>query len=293
MMLSESAAEYVQRHGLRSLMIASNCRRFERVCGTLQPDAITTEHLSTFRAKARDCLSAATIEKTCTDVITIVRHVTGKTLPAGKRLRQPRPTPEPIDVDVIAAVWQHSIDWLRQWLVVSYWTGLRLSDAIALQATFPANGTSIRWIASKTGHSHAYPLPDWLRPHVQKLDLPYTASENYSCRVLRTHLAAACMAAGVKYFHPHTIRQRSVTEWSRVNGTAGSIIHGCGLGVLQHYVNPLSVLEAAAPRMRIPQILLGDHDPAAGEAALVTHFRKMDTTAQTLIVDTAERLAGG
>jgi hypothetical protein len=291
MILSESAAEYVQRHGLRSLMIASNCRRFERVCGRIAPDGITTEHLSTFRAKARDCLSAVTIEKTCTDVITIVKHCTGRTLEPGKRLRQPRPIPEPADLETIAAVFRHSVDWLRQWLVVSYWTGLRLSDAIALQATFPANGTAIRWIASKTGHSHAYPLPEWLVPHVQKLELPYTASENYSCRVLRSHLSAACLAAGVTYFHPHTIRQRSITEWSRVNGTAGSIIHGCGLGVLQHYVDPLSVLESAATRMRVPQVIMGEYRQADNEASLVTNFRKLDPSAQGLIVDTTERLA--
>jgi len=291
MSLSESATEYVQRHGLRSLMIASNCRRFERVCGTLMANAITTEHLTEFRAKTRDCLSAVTIEKTCTDVITIVKHCTGRPLEPGKRLRQPRPVPEPVDLDTIAAVFQHGIDWLQQWLVVSYWTGLRLSDAIALQATFPAVGSSLRWIASKTGHAHSYPLPDWLRPHLRKLQLPYTASENYSCRVLRSHLAAACLASGVTYFHPHTIRQRSITEWSRVNGTAGSIIHGCGLGVLQHYVDPLSVLESASPRMRVPQVIMGEYRQADNEASLVTNFRKLDPSAQGLIVDTTERLA--
>ena len=293
MSLSESATEYVQRHGLRSLMIASNCRRFERVCGTLMANAITTEHLTEFRAKTRDCLSAVTIEKTCTDVITIVKHCTGRPLEPGKRLRQPRPVPEPVDLDTIAAVFQHSIDWLQQWLVVSYWTGLRLSDAIALQATFPAVGSSLRWIASKTGHAHSYPLPDWLRPHLRKLQLPYTASENYSCRVLRSHLSAACMAAGVPYFHPHTMRQRSVTEWSRVNGTAGSIIHGCGLGVLQHYIDPLSVLESAAPQMRVPQIITGPHRTQDAETSLVTHFRRSDPQAQELISRTAERLAAG
>lgn len=291
MILSESAADYVQRHGLRSLMIASNCRRFERVCGRIAPDAITTEHLVQFRAKARDCLSAVTIEKSITDVITIVAHVTGRKLPPGKRLKQPRPEPEPVDLDTLGAVFIHSVDWLRQWLVLSLWTGLRLSDAVALQQTLPASGASLRWQASKTGHSHAYPLPDWLRQHCDRLQLPYTASENYSCRVLRAHLSAACIAAGVKYFHPHTIRQRSLTEWSRVNGTAGSIIHGCGLGVLQHYLDPLSVLESAAPRVRVPAVMLGSFQRIDNEESLLCNFRRLDQSAQGLIADTAERLA--
>jgi len=92
---------------------------------------------------------------------------------------------------------------------------------------------------------------------------------------------------------PQNIRQASITEWSRSNATAGAIIHGCGLGVLAHYLDPLSVLESAAPRVRVPAAMRGDCKSEESEATLLIHFRRMDAAAQGIISATAERLSAG
>ena len=73
---------------------------------------------------------------------------------------------------------------------------------------------------------------------------------------------------------------------------AGAILHGSGLsGVMRHYIDPLSVLESAAPRVRLPDCF----GATAGdvESTLVANFRRLDTAAQGLIAGTAERLAAG
>jgi hypothetical protein len=91
---------------------------------------------------------------------------------------------------------------------------------------------------------------------------------------------------------PKQIRQTSVTEWTRANATAGAIVHGSGLGVMAHYLDPLSVLESAAPRVRLPSCF-GACTETASEDTLLSHFRRLDPAAQGLIAGTAERLAAG
>lgn len=87
---------------------------------------------------------------------------------------------------------------------------------------------------------------------------------------------------------PKHVRQRALTEWSRADAMAGRIIHGCGLGVLDHYVDPLSILENAQHRVRLP-VSFGA-DQSSGEDVAVT-FRRLDPEAQQLVRSTIRRLA--
>ncbi len=48
------------------------------------------------------------------------------------------------------------------------------------------------------------------------------------------------------------VRRASISEWSCTTNDAGALIHGCGLGIRQHYVNPLKVLDRAAQRFELP-----------------------------------------
>lgn len=293
MFLSSSASEYVRINGLRSFMIASNCRRFERVMQVHECGDITQEMIPVFRERCRaSCLSPVTIEKTVTDVCTVVRHATGVTLQPGKRLKRQRPQPRPVALEIVNAVYQSATPWLRQWLALSLWTGLRLRDSLRMQLQLPSADPVLYWSASKTGHVHPYPVPEWLREILSTSHtLPYKHAEGWTAKILKAHLQAACLAAGVKYFNPQLIRQRAINEWSNANATAGSIIHGCGLGVLSHYLDPLTVLQAAAPRVRVPPAMLGHHQPGGAEESLLTNFRRLDPQAQELVSSTAERLA--
>jgi hypothetical protein len=293
MILIDAAADYCRRHGLKSKILIVNCRRFSRYLPEVEPERIDVESLQLFREKAmQDALSHVTIEKTVTDVCTVSKSITGKTLEPGKRLRQSKPTPKPVPIESIDAVFTVAGPWLRQWLVLTYWTGLRLQDSIAAQIRLPAIGTALTWKASKTGHSHQYPLPMWIQPHLQvRQSLGAAYSRHWLQSLVYQHLEAACVAASVERFTPQQIRQRSITEWSRANATAGRLIHGCGIGVLSHYIDPLSVLESAAPRVRVPAAMLGDCKQHDTEGALIDNFRKLDPQAQGLIASTTERLA--
>jgi hypothetical protein len=295
MFLTDAAADYCRRHGLKSKILIVNCRRFSRYLPGLEPERIDSECLQLFREKAmQDALSHVTIEKTVTDVCTVSKSITGKTLEPGKRLRQSRPQPQPVPIESVEAVFQVSGPWLRQWLVLTYWTGLRLQDSISAQIRLPAVGTALTWKASKTGHSHQYPLPEWIRPHLQvRQSLGAAYPRHWLQSLVYQHLSAACEAAKVPRFTPQQIRQRSITEWSRANATAGRLIHGCGIGVLSHYIDSLSVLESAAPRVRVPAAMIGDCKQHDTEGTLIDNFRKLDPQAQGLIASTTERLAAG
>lgn len=294
MQLSEQAAKYVSDHGLRSKQIVGNCLRFERITGITEPERISEPVLSAFRTAALAMsLSHVTIEKTITDVCTIVRHLLGQIPAVGKRLRQPRPSPKPVSLASIDAIFSAATSQrMRRWIAISYWTGLRLSDTIEVYVMTSKDCDVLRHRASKTEHSHCWPVPNWLRQWLPRVE-PHTGySTPWFGELIRNELADTCEQAGVEHVTPKQVRQASVTEWTRANATAGAIIHGCGLGVLSHYLDPLSVLESAAPRVRLPQCF-GACTTEDTEANLLSSFRRLDPAAQGLVAGTAERLAAG
>lgn len=289
MSISADALAYVAANGLRSKMIASNCRRFERVTGITEPKKVTPQVIAAFRQRLTGALSEVTIEKTVTDVLTVVKHCTGAAVDAGKRLKRSRPEPQPAPIDSIDAIYDRMPVWIQQWLVIAYWTGLRLHDSLGLQLTLQQSVSrdALRWRAGKTGHNHAWPVPSWLVPHLEPAALPYSSATLHFCRLLRQHIAAACHAAHVPEFCPQQLRQRSITEWTRANATAGQLVHGCGIGVLSYYLDPLSVLEAAAPMVRLPACFGATVDTSQ---RLLQCYQRLDSEAQGLVVATAERM---
>lgn len=290
MTVVDAALRYVKENGLRSTMICTNVRRWQRLTGVTAVQEINEEHIVAFRLQAQEAgLAAATIEKTITDTITIVSWVTDRRLRPGKRLPQRRPKPTPLPLEDFSVIFGAATAWLQQWMALSYWTGLRLRDSMRLQLQTPLRTDVIRFQASKTGHPHCWPVPSWLRAYCDQRPLPYRHAGDHSVRILRSHLEAACLAAGVPVPLIKWIRQRSVTEWTRANATAGAIVHGSGLGVLSHYLDPLSVLEAAAPRVRLPDCFGATVD---NSTRLSAAYERLDPQGRDLILTTAERLAG-
>lgn len=294
MQLSELAEKYVTDHGLRSRQITSNCRRFERITGITEPAKVSSEVLTAFRkACLAMALSNVTTEKTITDVATIVKHVLGSLPVIGKRLKQPRPEPHPVSISDLDAIFRAATSQrLRRWIVLTYWTALRLADSVELYVMLSRPCDVIRLRASKTGISHAWPVPMWLVPWIPRAEGHTGFSTDWFGKILRDELATTCVAASVAIITPQQIRQASITEWSRANATAGAIVHGCGLGVLAHYLDPLSVLESAAPRVRLPSCF-GAASGGNSESLLLSNYRRLDPAAQMLIAGTAERLAIG
>ena len=157
------AIQYTQDHALRSRTLLHNCTRFVNLVELDRIDQIDDAAISKFRTLARQSLSVWTLEKTITDVCTVLRYAGRTDASPGRRLKRPRPLPQPISLAAIAATWSTAEPWLRQWIVVSYWTGLRLADAIRLQLQLTGDESDrMQLVASKTGHAQAWPLPDWL-----------------------------------------------------------------------------------------------------------------------------------
>lgn len=293
MNLAEFAEKYCRAHNYRRTPIHS-ANRFQKLSGVSEASAVTTQTIESFRVTAVSAkLSIWTIEKTVTDVLTLVRESTGRKLEPGRRINRPSPQPKPASLDAISAMYLQAPEWLQQLVALSYWTALRLSDAIAMQCKLSADMPDVLyWQANKTGKRHCWPIPTWLRTRLKPLTLPYKRSNCNAGKRVREAMWTACEFAGISTITPKQLRQRSVTEWSRANATAGSLIHGCGIGVLAHYIDPLSVLESAAPRVRLPAYFGADASQDA-ESGLLDNFRRLDPAAQGLIAGTAERLAAG
>ncbi len=256
--LVQMAERYVKEGFLGSRMIVSNCKRFCRQAGDIAPEEIKTTHLTAFRMQCmEDGLARYTIEKTITDVMTICRYVTGVLLYAGRRLKKNRPKPKPTPIEDIEKVFHLAAPWLRQWIVVVVWTGLRLCDSMrflkALEASEIEIDTHFRYQAQKTGREHVFPVPDWFRPWLKPCHMPFGEVNGWSSRIIRGYLTAYCEQAGVQLIRPQRLRQRAVTLWMRANAAAGAVIHGKSLGVCDHYVDVEELLTSAAPAVKVPQ----------------------------------------
>lgn len=288
MTLTAFAIQYVTRHRLRGKTPIYSARRFERLVGTRLPEQVTRADVDTYRSACVAAeLSPKTTESSIGNIQTLVRAATGRELAAGRRLQVARPVPSPVALDVISATWAHSPDWLRQLIAVGFWAGMRLGDLLRVQLDLSGPVDVLRWRAGKTSTVHVCPVPDWLRSWLRPLSPPWRCVSDHARRSVRRQIASACAAGSVDLWTPKQLRQRSITEWSRSNATAGSIIHGSGLGVLAHYVDPLSVLDAAAGTVRLPDCFgAGDTGPD-----VVAMLRRLDPEARDLVIRTARRLA--
>lgn len=293
-MITEAKAYLASRNIVRREPLYS-AHRLARHLGDLPASDITTEHLDQLRDKLRATkMSHRTIESTIADLITVISATIGFAPQRGKRLSIAKPRPHPVTTDSIDLIWPHCSPMLRSWISLTYWTGLRLSDGLRWMLYHKSTQIPeiVCVIASKTQTEHRFPVPGWLRQILVGGRYRFRTVSDFARRSIRCEIQSACVKAGVSVVSPKHFRQRSITEWTRANATAGAIVHGSGLGVMVHYLDPLSVLESAAPRVRLPRCFgacVGDRT----ETTLLTHFRRLDPAAQTLIAGTAERLATG
>ena len=291
MQIVETAQKYVEDRGIAATPLYS-AKRFVAVVGNFAINDLTQNHLDQYVRTSRDSGSSDwTIAGTLKDIRTLCRACNGPVLRFD--IRKPRPEPHPAALEDLSAIWRHMADWSRQWMAIQFWTCLRLTDVIAFQRSSELGGSVWRYRASKTGQPHAYPVPDWLKQWCSAVRLPYGRSDDWSQVLVRAELDRCCKLAGLSRILPQQVRQAGLTAWAGANATACQIIHGCGLGVLSHYLDPLSVLESAAPRVRVPAAMRGNCKSDDDESTLVANFRRMDPAAQSIISMTAERLSAG
>lgn len=288
MHIVEHAAEYCRRKSIAKTPL-SNCRRFAKLVGDLEAASITQQHVEQFVIAARaEKIPESSLRGIVKDVRTIVLDAGGPELK--QIVKKPTPDPQPCEISDIDAVWQWLSPWSCQLVVLMYWTGARLEDAIGLQLRLNPQCRSIYWDASKTGRKHRIPVPDWLREWLEPVRLPYKFSNDHAQVIVRGELDRVCQIAKIPRILPSQIRDRGITEWSKVSSDAGAILHGHGLGTRDHYVPALEILSSAMYRVKLPQSFRASSDP---EESFLSSFRRLDQASQNLIGSMAERLAAG
>jgi hypothetical protein len=291
MQIIETAEKYCDTRGIARTPVYA-AKRFAAVIGDIDLSHVTQSHVDQYTQSSRQSsVPAWTIAGTLAAMRTLCKASNGPSLRYD--IRKPHPEPHPAAIEDLSAIWQHLAGWSRQWMAIQFWTCLRLTDAIAFQRAAELGGSVWRYRASKTQQPHVYPVPEWMPQWCGEMRLPYGQNDDWSQVLVRAELDRCCKLARIKRILPQQVRQAGLTAWAGANATACQIIHGCGIGVLSHYLDPLSVLESAAPRVRIPSAMRGDHQTDDTESALLSHFRRLDPAAQGIISLTAERLAAG
>jgi len=288
MCLVTFAEKYVAENKLARNPVHS-ASRFKKLMGGVTIYEITADLLREFRRKAEEVpLAAWTIRDTMKDLQTLAKSI-GNTIVV-RVPKPPEPNPQPIPLSRIESIWPHLAPWSKQWLVIAFWTGLRLADSIRFQREMVP--TELAWQASKTKHRHKWPTMPWMAGVLQPVTLPYTSTSDWSKVIVRAEIDRVCSLAGVERFQPQQIRDTGLREWCRADFHVGQVLHGCKLGVIGHYVGILDILEPVAPRVRVPKCFGGSESEDL-ESTLLFHYRKLDPAAKGLIAGTAERLATG
>jgi hypothetical protein len=288
MNIVDHASDYCLRKSIAKTPL-SNCRRFAKLVGNLECSGITQAHVEQFVNAARaEKIPESSIRGIVKDVRTIVLDAGGPEL--RNTVKKPKPDPRPCEIADLDTMWPWLAPWSCQLVVLAYWTCARLEDAIRIQLTADAGCRSISWEANKTGHRHRIPVPPWLRKWLEPVRLPYKLSNDHAQVIVRGELDRVCQVAKIPRILPSQIRDRGITEWSKVSSDAGALLHGHGLGTRDHYVPALEILTAAMDRVRVPAAFGAASSP---EESFLTSYRRLDPSAQNLIGSMAERLAAG
>lgn len=243
--------------------------RWMRIVGGIPADQITTQTFNKFRAGCLEHgLKPVSIETTIQSVLSILRLLGPeqerrqglgliKKVPfAGQQLRRVmRLHPVP-SVDHLRQVFRATdqMTWPRTanvfpplfwkaWIGTVFVTGIRFRDFIEAERK-QLSGDLLTVTARKTGITHCFPLPDWLMPLLYQL--PTYKTRLFPCPLrpteFRMNLRQLSNAAGVPWTTPQAIRRASITEWSAINSDCGAVIHGSGLGIRRHYIDPVRLL---------------------------------------------------
>lgn len=185
--------------------------------------------------------------------------------------RKFKPTPTLVDAGKMFRVapeagltwptFENPAHFWRRWIVVSYFTGLRLSDMMLGVSRECMRSDALVIEAQKTGKVLAVPICRLLRESLTSPKdsdsriFPVSNSPHLVRRELRTLATAAGVSVPVT---PHGLRRLSITEWTSASDAAGRIVHGCGVsGVIASYLNVLRPLQRARELLQVPPEFYG------------------------------------
>ena len=287
------ANRYLSEKQIRRREPLYSANRAARIIGDIPIESLNSEHIAQIRQSlSAGHLSPRTIESTVADLATLYRHFTGTALSAGNRLTVAQPCPSGVNYDIVDSIWPVCSPWVRSWMALTLWSGLRLSDAMSVLLRYRMQlwPETLVVVASKTGKTHTIPLPVWLRTILSAGPYRFRAVSDFARRQLRSELKTAGSTIGVMNLTPKHFRQEGITQWTIANASAGAIVHGCGLKVLGHYVVQAKLLQRVSSAVAMPSCFGAS---IASSERLMETFKKLDPQAQELISCTAERLAAG
>lgn len=246
-------------------------RRWIRFVGDMQLHRVTEEHFAAFRnACLARRLSNSSTEGSVKIVKALLRFAKDrgwiKSLPIfGKPLPLEEPEPEPATIEELSRLYRAAdvarfpargsvspAAWMRAFIALEYWTGIRGQDLISRFAWQHVREDHIRFRASKTAKRHTFPLCDVV---VQHLRLVHGMDERHvfdtqSLQRVNAELERMCDSAGIRKLTTGHIREACFTQWTLAGETAGKLVHGCGLPRVfrRHYLGRLQILNDAAER---------------------------------------------
>lgn len=179
------AKRYLMEKQIKRREPLYSANRAAKVLGDIPIESLQSEHVDRIRqALQRGPLSPRTIESTVSDLATLYRYVTGTQLRIGSRLPVPQPCPAGVSHDVINAIWPICSPWVRSWIALTLWSGLRLSDALRVLLKYRLQQwpETLIVVASKTGKTHSIPVPRWLRQIVTEGPYRFRAVSDFSRR---------------------------------------------------------------------------------------------------------------
>ena len=307
--------------------IGYHLNRWERDTENPDVQAITPDTFDAFRAKCRN--APLTVENTVNAVLAILgacykRGLIERMPEPGVRLEIPEPNPQVVESEVLsklylrcdAAHWpgesvprgqgrgsvSRPFPWAPQFwqtfLVVAYFTGLRLGDLLQLRrCDFSEEVLAV--VANKTRKTQTIPVHPVLRRHLNAVTWA-GANEpllpvGKALYQMRRELRRICAAAGVENVTPKRIRVLAANEWERARPRAGDAIlgHSIRRRVTRHYIRPTLSLEEALPRLRVPTAFLTADELEHGQdrlRELQRLFERMPTDSQDLLLGMARRI---
>lgn len=304
-----------------------NLNRWSKIAAEQDIAAITAETFDDFREKSNH--SPTTIEATVRAVRGVLaacerRGLIERVPHIGIRSQIPEPQPRIVALESLSRFYQHcgvalwpgkavprgrgrgcvstphswAADFWRVFLVVAFFTGLRLGDLLQLtRRHFEGDLLAVK--ASKTNKVQTFPLHPVVTRHVRaakwcRIDAPMFPVGG-SVHQFTREMKRISAAAGVETITAKTIRIVAGNAWEAAWPTAGAALLGHSIfkGATRFYLRPSPLLESALPRLKVPDAFLNSDEREHGRdrfEEMRRHWERMPTDSQDLLLGMARRI---
>lgn len=120
------------------------------------------------------------------------------------------------------------------------------------------------------------------------IPLPYSATDDWCKVIVRAELQRACKLADIAKISPLQIRDTGLQQWARADYHVSKVLHGCQLGVIGRYVDPLDIIEPVSHRVRLPSCFGAIRQESDDLTSMIL---KLDPDARRIVNEMTLRLA--